>query len=268
MTSRIGRCFAGIFLSVLVAACATVPGGNYPKHASSAIAHPENTPLGDKLKSLAGDHPGTSGFELLPLGHDSLRARLELADAAQRTLDLQYFIIQNDTTGKLVMEAVLRAAERGTRVRMLVDDYDDLAHDQRIATLAAHPGIEIRIFNPYYLRGPLDVLRNAEFLLFSYRLNSRMHNKLFIADNAAAVVGGRTSATSISRRARNASAATSTFSQSGRLSGSSRRASTHTGTASWRSRSRRYCWSNPGPRRSTNTVRSWRRTRPQRKPRG
>ena len=191
MTRQIGRCFAGIFLAVLVAACATVPGGNYPKPASTALAHPENTSLGDKLDSLAQSHPGTSGFELLPLGHNSLRARLELADAAQHTLDLQYFIIENDTTGKLVMDSVLRAADRGTRVRLLVDDYDDLAQDRQIATLAAHPGIEIRVFNPYYLRGPLDVLRNAEFLLFSYRLNSRMHNKLFIADNAAAVVGGR-----------------------------------------------------------------------------
>lgn len=191
MTGWIGRCFAVICLTLLVAACATVPGGNYPKHASTALANPEKTPLGEKLDGRARDHPGTSGFDLLPLGHDSLRARIELAEAAQRTLDLQYFIIKNDTTGKLVMDAVLRAADRGTRVRMLVDDYEDMARDQQIATLAAHPGIEIRIFNPYFLRGPLDVLRDAEWLLFAYRLNSRMHNKLFIADNAAAVVGGR-----------------------------------------------------------------------------
>src|SRR5262249_47884692 len=72
-----------------------------------------------------------------------------------------------------------------------VDDYEDMARDQKIATLAAHPGIEIRIFNPYFLRGPLDLLRDAEFALFAWRLNSRMHNKLYIADNAAAVVGGR-----------------------------------------------------------------------------
>src|SRR5262245_18688955 len=108
MTRQIGRCFAGIFLAVLVAACATVPGGNYPRPPSTALAHPENTSLGDKLDSLAQSHPGTSGFELLPLGHNSLRARLELADAAQHTLDLQYFIIENDTTGKLVMDSVLR----------------------------------------------------------------------------------------------------------------------------------------------------------------
>lgn len=191
MTGRIARCFTGLFLAVLVAACATVPGGNYPKHASTALAPSEDTPLGEKLDPLAKEHPGTSGFALLPQGADGLRARIELADAAHRTLDLQYFIIQNDSTGKLVMNAVLRAADRGTRVRMLVDDYEDLARDKQIAALAAHPGIEIRIFNPYFLRGPLDVLRDAEWLLFAYRLNSRMHNKLFIADNAAAVVGGR-----------------------------------------------------------------------------
>jgi putative cardiolipin synthase len=191
MTGWIWRCFASTLLVTFVAACTTTPGANYPKHESTALANPEHTPLGDKLDSLARAHPDTSGFALLPLGREGLRARLELANTAQRTLDLQYFLIENDTTGKLVMDAVLRAADRGTRVRMLVDDYKDLARDQKIATLAAHPGIEIRIFNPYYMRGALDFLRDAEFVLFSYRLNSRMHNKLFIADNAAAIVGGR-----------------------------------------------------------------------------
>jgi putative cardiolipin synthase len=93
-------------------------------------------------------------------------------ETAERTLDLQYFIIQNDTSGKILMNAVLHAADRGTRVRMLVDGYEGLTHDPQIAALAAQPNIEIRIFNPYLLGGPLKVFRSAEFLLFASRLNS------------------------------------------------------------------------------------------------
>jgi cardiolipin synthase C len=182
------RWFAAALLALLGAACATMPGGNYPKQATTALAESEHTRLGQHFDTLSRAHPETSGFRLLPQGRDSLRARIEMAEAAERTLDLQYFIIQNDSSGKLLMNAVLHAADRGTRVRILVDDYKD---NQQIAALAAQPNIEIRVFNPYYLRGPFDVLRDAEFLLFAWRLNARMHNKLFIADNAAAIVGGR-----------------------------------------------------------------------------
>ena len=147
--------------------------------------------MGRELHALARQHPGTSGFRLLPQGRDGLRARMELAENAERTLDLQYFIIQNDATGKLLMDAVLGAADRGVRVRMLVDDFEDIGRNQQITALSAHRNIDIRVFNPYFMRGLLDVLRDAEWLLFTRRLNSRMHNKLFIADNAAALVGGR-----------------------------------------------------------------------------
>ncbi|HTR59140.1 MAG TPA: phospholipase D family protein [Casimicrobiaceae bacterium] len=116
---------------------------------------------------------------------------MELAERAERTLDLQYFIIQNDASGKLLMDAVLGAADRGVRVRMLIDDYDDVGRNEQITALAAHRNIEIRIFNPYSLRGALERLRDVEWLFFTRRLNSRMHNKLFVADNAAALVGGR-----------------------------------------------------------------------------
>jgi putative cardiolipin synthase len=185
------RWFAGLCAAFLLAACAT-PGANYPKQASDALAEPEGTRLGRELHALARQHPGTSGFRLLPQGRDGLRARMELAESAERTLDLQYFVIQNDTSGKVLMDAVLGAADRGVRVRMLIDDFEDVGRNQQITALAAHRNIEIRVFNPYYLRGrPLDLLRNAEWLIFAQRLNSRMHNKLFIADNAAALVGGR-----------------------------------------------------------------------------
>jgi cardiolipin synthase C len=176
----------------LLTGCATLspPGANYPKQASHAIENPEATPLGGEIDKAARTHAGLSAFRLLPRGAEGLKARAELAEAAQHSLDLQYFIIQNDVTGKLLMDAVLRAADRGVRVRMLIDDTDDVGKNKQIIALAAHPKIEIRIFNPFYTRGPFTLLRWSEYLI-DQRLNYRMHNKVFVADNAAAVIGGR-----------------------------------------------------------------------------
>ena len=185
------RCLATVAVALL-AGCVTLPppGANYPKEASHAIENPEATPLGGEVDKAAHAHPGLSAFRLLPVGAEGLKARAELAEAAQRSLDLQYFIIQNDVTGKLLMDAVLRAADRGVRVRMLIDDTDDVGKNKQIIALAAHPKIEIRIFNPFYTRGPFNLLRWSEYLL-DQRLNYRMHNKVFVADNTAAVIGGR-----------------------------------------------------------------------------
>jgi len=190
--SRGSSWLAVVAVALAAASCATLPppGADHPKHASRAIDHPEATNLGRQIDSVAKKHPGLAGFRLLPAGTEGLRARGELAEAAQKSLDLQYFIIQNDVTGKLLMDAVLRAADRGVRVRMLIDDTDDLAKNKQIIALAAHPKIEIRIFNPYFARGLFTALRWSEFIV-DRRLNYRMHNKVFIADNSAAVLGGR-----------------------------------------------------------------------------
>ena len=184
------RWFAAAIVALLAAGCATVPGADYPKQESRALAQPAASGLGRQADLAARKHPGLSGFRLLPAGSDGLRARAELAAAAERTLDLQYFLIEDDVTGKLMIDAVLRAADRGVRVRMLIDDAEDLTHNQQLIALAGHAGIEIRVFNPWYARGVFTVLRNAEFLI-EQRVNYRMHNKLFVADNAAAVLGGR-----------------------------------------------------------------------------
>jgi cardiolipin synthase C len=189
-----GQVFARWFITagvaLAIAACATLPGSNYPKQASHALDRPEATSLGREIDAAARTHAGLSGFRFLASGEDGLRARVELADAAQKSLDLQYFLIQNDVTGKLLIGTVLRAADRGVHVRMLIDDTEDLARDKQITALAAHRGIEIRIFNPYYARGAFNVFRYGEFLV-DRRLNYRMHNKVFVADNAAAILGGR-----------------------------------------------------------------------------
>lgn len=178
-------------LLLLLSACAIVPGSYYPKQESVAFAHPETTHLGKQAEQQSRAHPGLDGFRLVAQGVDGFLLRAELARAAERTLDLQYFTIQNDETGKLLMDDVLRAAERGVHVRMLIDDTDDLARDRPIMVLAAHPNIEIRTFNPFFSRGVFDFMRYVEGAVDSTRVNYRMHNKLFIADNSVAILGGR-----------------------------------------------------------------------------
>ena len=156
-----------------------------------AFAHPEETHLGGLFAGAAQAHGGTSGFRIITVGVDGLLTRVQMIDAAERTLDLQYFIFRGDETGRLVTDALLRAADRGVRVRVLIDDGDTVAGDEQIIALDAHPAIEIRIFNPFAYRGHVRLLRTGEFLFNASRLDYRMHNKLLVVDNAVALIGGR-----------------------------------------------------------------------------
>ena len=164
---------------------------NGPKSVSTAFAHPETTPLGKQVASRARAHPGLSGFMVVADGATSFVLHQEIAARATRTLDVQYFLVQQDETGKLLLESILEAADRGVHVRLLIDDAQAFDAGSAIRPLAAHPNIEIRIFNPFVVRRELTVLRWAEFIVANQRLNYRMHNKLFIGDNAIAVTGGR-----------------------------------------------------------------------------
>ena len=114
-----------------------------------------------------------------------------MIDSAQRTLDLQYFIFRGDAAGGLVHDALLRAAARGVRVRILVDDGDTQPGDDRIVALDGQQAIQVRVFNPFSYRGHSSMRRAFEFLLHAPRLDYRMHNKLIVADNSVALVGGR-----------------------------------------------------------------------------
>jgi cardiolipin synthase C len=177
---------------LLAAGCATLPPGlDAPKTESTALARPETTTLGKRLEARAREHGGLSGFRLLADGASSFALRMRIAEKAERTLDAQYFVLQQDDTGQLLLGALLAAADRGVRVRLLLDDALGIDGDAKIRPLAAHPNIEIRIFNPYVARQELVLLRGVEYLLVAGRLNYRMHNKLFIGDNAIAVTGGR-----------------------------------------------------------------------------
>lgn len=191
MRIRARRVFASATLVLLVAGCATVPGADYPRTESVALTEPGETRLGRMAAARAAAHPGLSGFKLLPAGADGYALRAQMADAAQRTLDLQYFVIQNDDSGYLMMDALLRAAQRGVRVRLLIDDPQAQQQDAQIAALAAHPNIDVRLYNPFVYRGTVPAIRWMEIAVSARRLNHRMHNKLYVVDNAIALTGGR-----------------------------------------------------------------------------
>ena len=167
------------------------PGANVPKSVSVALAHPEETRLGAQFGNEALAHGGDSAFRIISVGVDGFLMRAQMIDAAERTLDLQYFIFRGDETGRLLTDGLLRAADRGVRVRVLVDDGDTLTGDEQISALDTHPNIQVRIFNPFAYRGHSRLRRGLEFMFHASRLDYRMHNKLLVVDNAVALVGGR-----------------------------------------------------------------------------
>jgi cardiolipin synthase C len=117
--------------------------------------------------------------------------RMEMIGGAERTLDLQYYIFRGDESGRLLTDALVRAADRGVAVRVLVDDGNTIKGDEQLFAFARHRNVEIRVFNPFRYRGHNRALRAAEFLFNHPRLDYRMHNKLLIADGAIALAGGR-----------------------------------------------------------------------------
>ena len=153
----------------------------------SGVQEPRATRLGQFFGPAADQHPGLSGFSLLDHGREAFIVRLALADLAERTLDMQYYVWDGDTTGRIIIDRVMNAADRGVKVRLLIDDPYYKANDPVIAALDAHANVEIRLFNPFTSRkwSRLDFIRDFR------RVNRRMHNKLMVTDNAAAIVGGR-----------------------------------------------------------------------------
>ena len=178
----------------LLAGCATrPPATDYPRETSAALTAAEAaaTPLGAALAAPGAAHPGQSGFRLLATGTDSLQMRVALGRAATKTLDMQYYVANEDTTGKLLLGSALHAADRGVRVRMLVDDLNFHDIDRLMAALNSHPNIQIRVFNPYGSTGESMYLRTRNFFTNVDQFTRRMHNKATIADNEMAIVGGR-----------------------------------------------------------------------------
>ncbi|NRF68778.1 phospholipase D family protein [Aquincola sp. S2] len=175
----------------LLGACAGLPPRGEPA-ASTAYRDTAGTALARiAAASRPAGETAPSGFRLLPSGEFAFNARVALAQRAERSLDLQCYHIQRDEAGRMLLRALRDAAQRGVRVRLLVDDFYAAEIDDLLLGLAAHPNIELRLFNPLPLRRGAPIVR----LLLSpgnfQQMNHRMHNKLFIADNAAAIYGGR-----------------------------------------------------------------------------
>ncbi len=171
---------------LLVASCASLPDTS-GREKSFAYHETGQTRVARVARQFSAGHPGKTGVHALARGTDALTARLALADMADRTLDVQYYIWRSDATGSLLVAKLWQAAERGVRVRMLLDDIGTMASDEGLEALDSHPNIEVRLFNPVALR----TRKMLGALLDFRRVNRRMHNKTFIADNQAAIVGGR-----------------------------------------------------------------------------
>ncbi|WP_232471079.1 phospholipase D family protein [Caballeronia hypogeia] len=181
-----------LLLATLVAACATRPPATaFDRPPSHALPASDATPLEIALAPLERQHPDQSAVRLLPTGTDALQARIALARAATKTLDMQYYIANEDNTGKLLLGAALHAADRGVRVRMLVDDLNFKDIDQIMAALNSHDKIEIRVFNPFGSAQRSFSERTQNFFTKLNHFTRRMHNKAMIADNQIAIVGGR-----------------------------------------------------------------------------
>jgi len=154
---------------------------------SAAIENTADTRLGRAVARVTTVHAGLSGVYALPGDRDAFAARALLAAAAERSIDAQYYIWQGDRSGNLLLEELWRAAERGVRVRLLIDDDNTAGRDSVLAALSAHMNVEVRLFNPMAHRHA----RWLNFALDFKRVNHRMHNKSFTVDNQVTIVGGR-----------------------------------------------------------------------------
>jgi putative cardiolipin synthase len=180
---------AALTASVLALAggCASVDF-DYPKPQSVALQDTGGTYLGRQLEGVAAAHPeGQSGFFPLSDGIDALAVRLLMAEEAERSIDAQYYLLKDDIVGNAFIDALLRAADRGVRVRLLLDDIFTGGYDAGMAGLDSHPNFEIRIFNPFANRSA----RLLDGITSFSRVNRRMHNKSFTVDNQMTLIGGR-----------------------------------------------------------------------------
>ena len=179
--------FAPVLLVALLQGCASVDF-DYPKTESHAYQDTGETYLGQQLAAITEGKPaGQSGFYPLGDGIEALAARLVMADRAERSIDAQYYLLKNGVAGRAFLYSLLKAADRGVRVRLLLDDMFTGGYDRAMAALDSHPNFEIRIFNPFARRKARAVDGVTSFS----RINRRMHNKSFTVDNRITLIGGR-----------------------------------------------------------------------------
>lgn len=180
--SRLLLCLGTLF----ILGCATAPDRQMIQ-SSYALPPADNSPLAEAAKVNLSTDPALSSVHLLVEGTSALAGRLMVIENAESSLDLQYYLYHHDTTGIITTWALLQAADRGVKVRLLLDDLETRENDYPLLTLNAHPNIEVRMYNPFFTRSN----RWWQMLTSLERLNHRMHNKSLIGDGAWAIVGGR-----------------------------------------------------------------------------
>lgn len=181
------RSFFKIFVLLsLLSGCASLPE-NTDRTESHAFTDTQDTFLGKEMQDYRNKGKTGDGFVLLGSGLDAFVARAVLAEVAERSIDVQYYLYHNDQVGKLFTGLLWQAAERGVRVRILVDDMGLEGRDEGIIALDSHPNIELRIFNPF----DRDISRSAQFVTGLGSVTRRMHNKSYSVDNVVTIVGGR-----------------------------------------------------------------------------
>ncbi|WP_370979838.1 phospholipase D family protein [Agaribacterium sp. ZY112] len=180
------RLTAAFCLLVLLSGCASLPKD--PKRIEShSIAANANSDLSEIFDPAIAAHPRRSGVVLLHEPEIALRARDEMTTLAEHTLDVQYYIWSDDKVGRILTQRLLDAADRGVRVRILLDDFTLNIDDIYLAAFSDHPNVELRLFNPFAHR----TTKALGFITDIQRVNQRMHNKIFVLDNKVAIVGGR-----------------------------------------------------------------------------
>ena len=188
-TAYLRAWFAWLVIALLTG-CASLPE-HVDRPVTTALPNAESATLLGRLAQTNAPSADVSGFRLIPSGEEAYATLLTLADRAERTLDLQYFIIESDNSVRELMRHVLAAAERGVRVRMLVDDLHSDGRDLAFLKFSSHKNIDVRLFNPFPGGRMSNLTRYLSGAAEFRRVNRRMHNKAFIADNALAVTGGR-----------------------------------------------------------------------------
>ena len=185
ISSTPGRIATMLFIFSL-SACASLPV-NTGRTESYAYQDTQDTALSRAYDSRSQGHTDESGFHYLNNGLDAFVARVVLANVAERSIDTQYYMIHNDVVGSLFIDHLFKAAERGVRVRLLIDDIDQGGRDSGLAVVDAHPNIEVRIFNPF----ARNVGRTSQYITGFGKQTRRAHNKSFTVDNQVTILGGR-----------------------------------------------------------------------------
>src|SRR3954468_5682143 len=188
--SRVRIRLGALALFAIASGCATLRT-DLPKQPSTSLPPVADTPSTRYVAAETSSHAEASGFRALLGNTNALMSRIVLIDHSEHSLDLQYYIFANDATGRLVAQRIVAAADRGVRVRILLDDLDIGGQDNLLDALDAHPNIQVRLFNPFRIRNRSMFSKAGQFLLEGRRLNRRMHNKSFIVDGMQAVIGGR-----------------------------------------------------------------------------